>query len=47
LAFHRFEKSPFGKQAGWQRLVSLLNAEDNEKSFANVSEVAGNSRIKM
>jgi len=27
--------------------ASLLNAEDNEKSFANVSEVAGNSRIKM
>jgi hypothetical protein len=25
---------------------SLLNTEDNEKSFANVSEVAGNSRIK-
>jgi len=25
----------------------LLNTEDNEKSFANVSEVAGNSRIKM
>lgn len=28
-------------------LASLLNAEDNEKSFANVSEVTGNSRIKM
>ena len=25
----------------------LLNTEDNEKSFANVSEVAGNSRIKI
>ena len=27
--------------------TNLLNTEDNEKSFANVSEVAGNSRIKM
>ena len=26
---------------------SLLSTEDKEKSFANVSEVAGNSRIKM
>ena len=25
----------------------ICNTEDNEKSFANVSEVAGNSRIKM
>ena len=25
----------------------LLNTEDNEKSFANVSEVTGYSRIKM
>ena len=27
--------------------TNLLNTEDNEKSFANVSEVTGNSRIKM
>jgi hypothetical protein len=27
--------------------ASLLNTEGNEKSFANVSEVAGNSRIKI
>jgi hypothetical protein len=33
--------------AGWMATPSLLNTEDNEKSFANVSEVAGNSRIKM
>jgi hypothetical protein len=35
---------------GWQlhhQRTNLLNTEDNEKSFANVSEVAGNSRIKM
>ena len=25
----------------------ICNTEDNEKSFANVSEVTGNSRIKM
>jgi hypothetical protein len=42
LAFHSANS-----QAGWQRLPSLLNTNDNEKSFANVSEVAGNSRIKM
>ena len=33
--------------AGWMATPSLLNIEDNEKSFANVSEMAGNSRIKM
>ena len=33
--------------AGRMATPSLLNTEDNEKSFANVSEVAGNSRIKM
>jgi hypothetical protein len=32
--------------AGRMATPSLLNTEDNEKSFANVSEVAGNSRIK-
>ena len=34
-------------RGGWVATPSLLNTEDNEKSFANVSEVAGNSRIKM
>jgi hypothetical protein len=33
--------------AGRIATPNLLNTEDNEKSFANVSEVAGNSRIKM
>jgi hypothetical protein len=33
--------------AGSMATPGLLNTEDNEKSFANVSEVAGNSRIKM
>jgi hypothetical protein len=27
--------------------TNLLNTEDNEKSFANVSDVTGNGRIKM
>jgi hypothetical protein len=30
-----------------QDVAGFLNTEDNEKSFANVSEVAGNSRTKM
>jgi hypothetical protein len=41
LAFHS------AISAGRMATPSLLNTEDNEKSFANVSEVAGNSRIKM
>jgi hypothetical protein len=33
--------------AGWMARPILLDTEDNKRSFANVSEVAGNSRIKM
>jgi hypothetical protein len=34
-----------GLESTYRRKMHLV--EDNEKSFANVSEVAGNSRIKM
>jgi hypothetical protein len=44
---HAAARPPRSRAQLRHQRTNLINTEDNKKSFANVSEVTGNSRIKM